>query len=84
MNIVDVFTKIIINIYILCFSSVGAKLVEIETESENNFLKRHLQTTGATSNCYIFGRIGIKIRANDLTFISKKCIKPEIKEYHAS
>nr|XP_034333174.1 galactose-specific lectin nattectin [Crassostrea gigas] len=34
-------------------SSVGAKLVEIETESENNFLKRHLQTTGATKNYWI-------------------------------
>lgn len=92
MNIVDVFTKIIINIYILCFSlqfycsSVGAKLVEIETESENNFLKRHLQTTGATSNCYIFGRIlsASKNALMTLCLSVKKCIKPEIKEYHAS
>lgn len=62
MKIVDVITKTIINIYIQSFSlqfycsSVGAKLVEIETESENNFLKRHLQTIGATSNCFILGQ----------------------------
>lgn len=31
-------------------SSVKAKLVEIETESENTFLKRHLQTTGIPQN----------------------------------
>lgn len=62
MKIVDVITKTIINIYIQSFSlqfycsSVGAKLVEIETESENNFLKRHLQTIGATSNWFFFGQ----------------------------
>lgn len=60
MKKIDVITKTIINIYIQSFSlqfycsSVGAKLVEIETESENNFLKRHLQTIGATSNFYCF------------------------------
>lgn len=63
MKIVDVITKTIINIYIQSFSlqfycsSVGAKLVEIETESENNFLKRHLQTIGATSNCFFLDSV---------------------------
>lgn len=61
MKIVDVITKTnkyLYSIFSLQFycSSVGAKLVEIETESENNFLKRHLQTIGATSNCFILGQ----------------------------
>lgn len=62
IKIVDVITKtmLLINIHIQSFSlqfycsSVGAKLVEIETESDNNFLKRHLQTIGATSYFYFF------------------------------
>ncbi|XP_078331886.1 perlucin-like [Crassostrea virginica] len=34
-------------------NTVGAKLVEIETASENDFLKKHLQSIGATTNYWI-------------------------------
>ncbi|XP_062587349.1 perlucin-like [Saccostrea cucullata] len=34
-------------------STVGAHLVEIESETENNFLKKHLLDIGATANYWI-------------------------------
>lgn len=50
----SLFTGIYFSIQFFC-SSVKAKLVEIETESENTFLKRHLQAIGTPHNCkYIY------------------------------
>ena len=41
--------KIILHFLQFYCNTVGAKLVEIETASENDFLKKHLQSIGATS-----------------------------------